>query len=122
MFEKPLQLRHLVALSLFSATSLSTFADSGSIGFQGRIVDPTCTIRGAGSGDRHLNCHTAQHVQIRVTQVGKSTGGARFALDGKPLENARLVTHRLQAGKHVALKDIVQTPAGNAVIVLFSYL
>lgn len=88
MNENKLLLRHLVALFLFSATPLTTLADGGSIRFQGRIVEPTCTIRAAGADDRHLNCNTEQRVQIRVTPVGKSSDSAALTLDGKPLKNA----------------------------------
>lgn len=130
MVENKFRLRHLVALFLFSATPLTTLAEGGSIRFQGRIVEPTCTIRAAVADDRHLHCNTEQRVQVRVTPVGKSGDSAALTLDGKPLRNARLVTHRLQAARNVTLATQrvpvsagkAQGPAGNAVIVLFSYL
>lgn len=125
-----LRLRQLVALSLIAAAPLTALAGGGSIRFEGRIVDPTCTIRAGDAGDRNLNCHTEQLVQVRVTPVCENVAGSALTLDEKPLKNAQLVTHRLQADKNVTLSaqpvpvqaSNAQTPQSNAVIVMFSYL
>lgn len=82
--------RHFVCATLLSMSAFAAHADSGSVRFSGRVVEPGCSPRLSASHELHLDACPAAAKGLHVL-VGTPTKGPALAqqVAKSPLLSAR---------------------------------